>query len=152
MGNSLHGFSRNRLHSFMSPFSNKRTDEYGGSLYASFSFCSKIPTDQRGRICSANRMRLVLDIAVLTRALWPADKPVFARISITDHHVHGEKNSAGEYISWGVESSKVLISELVKLGVDLVDCTSGGLDPDQRCVTFPSSALPKITKADHQYV
>ena len=80
---------------------------------------------------SENRSRLILEIAALTRQLWPADKPVFCRLSISDWHVGGEKDSQGNYVSWGVESSRYMVKELVALGIDLVDCTSGGLDPDQ---------------------
>jgi len=77
-------------------------------------------------------MRLILEIALMTRQIWPQDKPVFCRLSVTDHHAGGEKNSQGDYISWGEEQSKIMIAELVNIGVDLVDCTSGGLDADQK--------------------
>lgn len=133
----------NRLHSFMSPFSNKRTDQYGGSLYVLPFFLFRfveltidtspftILHSTRSPPSSENRMRLILEIAQVTRSLWPVDKPVFCRLSITDHHAAGEKNAAGEYISWGIEQSRIIVKELVKLGIDLVDCTSGGLDAEQ---------------------
>ena len=80
---------------------------------------------------STNRVRLVLEVAELTRRLWPAFKPVFCRLSITDWHFDGERNTQGEWTSWGIEQSQMLVSELDKIGIDLIDCTSGGLDLDQ---------------------
>jgi 2,4-dienoyl-CoA reductase-like NADH-dependent reductase (Old Yellow Enzyme family) len=71
-------------------------------------------------------MRLVLEIAKITRDIWPKDKPVFVRISATDWDERGEKDENGEWISWGIEQSKMLASELHKLGVDLLDVSSGG--------------------------
>jgi 2,4-dienoyl-CoA reductase-like NADH-dependent reductase (Old Yellow Enzyme family) len=74
----------------------------------------------------ANRIRLTLEIAEITREIWPQDKPVFVRISATDWDERGEKDSDGNWISWGIEQSKVLAEELKKLGVDLLDVSSGG--------------------------
>ena len=79
-----------------------------------------------------------MDIAKITREMWPEDKPVFVRLSVSDHHEAGEKDSSGAYISWGEEQSIVLVKELVALGIDLVDATSGGLDPVQKSVRTPS--------------
>ena len=85
-------------------------------------------------LCSENRMRLTLEIAELTRKLWPQDRPVFLRLSVTDWHKKGEKSKANpkEYLSWGIEQSNILVGELIKLGIDFIDVTSGGMDPDQR--------------------
>ena len=77
-------------------------------------------------------MRLILEIAQMTREMWPTEKPVFVRLSVSDHHEAGEKDSNGKYLSWGQEQSLVLVKELVNLGIDLVDATSGGLDPVQK--------------------
>lgn len=77
-------------------------------------------------------MRLALEIVEITRATLPADKPVFMRISATDNHIHGEKNEQGEYISWGLEQSKVLLAEVSKRGVDLLDVSSSGNDVNQK--------------------
>lgn len=52
-------------------------------------------------------MRLGLEIVDITRANWPKDKPLFIRISASDWYPEGEKNDQGEYISWGLEQSKV---------------------------------------------
>lgn len=91
---SAHGYL---LHEFLSPLTNQRSDEYGGSL--------------------ANRCRLPLKIAKLLRELWPQDKPVFVRISVTDWVDNG----------WDLAQSIQLAKWLKQLGIDLLDCSSGGL-------------------------
>jgi 2,4-dienoyl-CoA reductase-like NADH-dependent reductase (Old Yellow Enzyme family) len=83
-------------HSFMSPLSNQRTDNYGGSL--------------------ANRMRFALETARAVRAVWPESKPLAARISTTDWAAGG----------WTIEESVELSRQLLAAGVDLIDCSSGG--------------------------
>jgi 2,4-dienoyl-CoA reductase-like NADH-dependent reductase (Old Yellow Enzyme family) len=93
------------LSSFLSPLSNKRSDEYGGSL--------------------ENRMRLPLRIARRARQEWP-DKPLFVRISATEWAEGPEKSESGEWLQWGVEQSIVFAKELQKIGVDLLDVSSGG--------------------------
>jgi 2,4-dienoyl-CoA reductase-like NADH-dependent reductase (Old Yellow Enzyme family) len=85
------------LHSFLSPLANRREDEYGGSL--------------------ANRMRLPLAVARAVRAAWPMHLPVFARISVTDWVAGG----------WDLAQSIVLAQQLKELGLDLIDCSSGGV-------------------------
>lgn len=102
---SAHGYL---LSSFLSPLSNRRTDKYGGSL--------------------ENRMRLTLEVVELCRAALPAHKPLILRISATDWHVAGETDEQGEYISWGIEQSKVLLKEAIKRGIDQLDVSSGGND------------------------
>ncbi|KAH9858024.1 FMN-linked oxidoreductase [Lenzites betulinus] len=97
-----HGYLQ---HEFLSPLSNDRTDQYGGSL--------------------ENRMRASLQIAQGIRAVW--DKPLFVRVSATDWAEGPEKDpSTGEWKQWGIEQSKIYVGELKKLGVDLIDCSSGG--------------------------
>lgn len=93
----LHGAHGYLLGQFMSPAANHRTDAYGGSLN--------------------NRMRVVLEIAEAVRAVWPAGKPLFLRLSATDGLPGG----------WSVEDSVVLARELGARGVDVIDCSSGGL-------------------------
>jgi len=90
---SAHGYL---MHQFLSPLSNDRTDEYGGSL--------------------ENRMRFPLMVTAAVRAAWPADKPLFVRISATDWADGG----------WDMEQSIVYVKELEKIGVDLIDASSGG--------------------------
>jgi 2,4-dienoyl-CoA reductase-like NADH-dependent reductase (Old Yellow Enzyme family) len=92
---AAHGYL---LNEFLSPLANKRTDEYGGSL--------------------ENRMRLVLEITEAVRAVWPAHKPLLARLSVTDWRPDG----------WQIEDSVILARELKARGVDAIDCSSGGFD------------------------
>ena len=84
------------LHQFLSPLSNHRDDEYGGSL--------------------ENRMRFPLRVAAAVRDVWPNRLPLFVRISATDWADGG----------WDIEQSVQLAAKLRSLGVDLVDCSSGG--------------------------
>jgi 2,4-dienoyl-CoA reductase-like NADH-dependent reductase (Old Yellow Enzyme family) len=86
------------LHEFLSPLSNQRKDEYGGSL--------------------ENRMRFPLKVATAVRKAWPSKWPVFVRISVTDWATEG---------GWDLEQSIVLVNELKKIGIDLIDCSTGGL-------------------------
>ena len=85
------------LHSFLSPLANNRNDEYGGSR--------------------ENRMRLPLRIAAVMREEWPDYLPVFVRISSVD----------GVDIGWSIEDSVAFAAELRTVGVDMVDCSSGGM-------------------------
>lgn len=84
------------LNQFLSPLANHRNDEYGGSR--------------------ENRMRLVLEVVTAVRAVWPQGKPLLVRLSISDNSADG----------WQVEDSVVLARELKSLGVDAIDCSSGG--------------------------
>ena len=90
---AAHGYL---VHEFLSPLSNRRTDEYGGSF--------------------ENRTRLLREIVQATRRVWPADRPLFTRISATDWTDGG----------WDIEQSIELARQLKPLGVDLIDCSSGG--------------------------
>ncbi|GAA5853910.1 hypothetical protein JCM5353_008653 [Sporobolomyces roseus] len=116
---AAHGYL---VHEFLSPVSNKRTDKYGGSL--------------------ENRMRLPLEIVDIVRENWPQHKPLFVRISASDWYPDGEKNEQGEYISWGIEQSKIFLKEVEKRGVDLMDASSGGLTPKQKIDVGPSYQVP----------
>ena len=88
------------IHEFLSPLVNTRTDEYGGSY--------------------DNRVRLCLEIVRVVRAVWPEQLPIFVRLSCTDWKQGG----------WDVEQSVELSRRLRALGVDLIDCSSGGAVPD----------------------
>src|SRR5450755_3459996 len=90
---AAHGYL---LHEFLSPISNRRTDEYGGSL--------------------ENRTRIVREIVGAVRASWPERAPLFVRISATDWVDGG----------WDVQQSVELSRQLAESGVDLIDCSSGG--------------------------
>jgi 2,4-dienoyl-CoA reductase-like NADH-dependent reductase (Old Yellow Enzyme family) len=98
----LHAAHGYLLHEFLSPLSNHRTDQYGGSL--------------------ENRMRLPLRIGERVRALVPAELPVFVRISATDWVEEG----------WDAGQSVILAERLKDLGIDLIDVSSGGLMPKAR--------------------
>ncbi len=93
------------FHQFYSPFANNRTDKYGGSF--------------------ENRIRLLLEVTELVRKEWPEDKPLFVRISATDWTEGG----------WTIDDSVNLAKELKKLGVDLIDTSTGGNVPK---ATIPS--------------
>ena len=93
----VHGAHGYLLHEFLSPISNRRDDAYGGDL--------------------AGRMRFPLEVAEAVRAVWPADKPLFFRISAVDGIDGG----------WTLDDSVTLARELKQRGVDVIDCSSGGL-------------------------
>jgi 2,4-dienoyl-CoA reductase-like NADH-dependent reductase (Old Yellow Enzyme family) len=101
---AAHGYL---LHSFLSPLSNKRTDEYGGSF--------------------ENRTRLLREVTQEIRGVWPEKYPLFVRISATDWVEGG----------WTGEDSVALAMELGKLGVDLIDCSTGGNVPDAKIPVGP---------------
>jgi 2,4-dienoyl-CoA reductase-like NADH-dependent reductase (Old Yellow Enzyme family) len=96
----LHAAHGYLMHEFLSPISNQRTDEYGGSL--------------------ENRMRLLLRLAGRMREIIPRELPFFVRISATDWVKGG----------WDIEQSIALCRELKSQGVDLIDVSSGGTTPD----------------------
>ena len=108
----LHAAHGYLLHEFLSPLSNKRTDEFGGSL--------------------ENRMRLTLTAAKSTREIWPAKWPVFVRISATDWTEGG----------WDLKQSVELCRKLKEVGVDLIDCSSGGLVPGAKIPVEPGYQVP----------
>lgn len=93
----LHAAHGYLLHSFLSPLSNRRDDAYGG--------------DRDGRC------RFPLEVAAALREAWPADKPLFVRISAVDGLEGG----------WALEDSLHFAARLKEIGVDVIDCSSGGL-------------------------
>lgn len=88
------------LHEFLSPLSNKRDDEFGGSL--------------------ENRCRFPLRVAKAVREIWPEHLPVFVRVSASDWMEGG----------WDLSQTKELCKGLKAIGIDLIDCSSGGLVPE----------------------
>ena len=108
----IHGAHGYLLHSFCSPLSNQRNDAYGGSL--------------------ENRIRLPLAVAKAVRDFWPADKPIFYRISATDWADGG----------WDLAQSIALCKELKKIGIDLIDCSSGGNVAHQKIDLGPGYQVP----------
>ncbi|RYP67418.1 hypothetical protein DL771_007249 [Monosporascus sp. 5C6A] len=111
---SAHGYL---LHEFLSPISNRRTDEYGGSF--------------------DNRVRLLLEVTELVRATIPEEMPLFVRISATDYF-ESMKDEFPE--SWTVADSCRLASLLAERGVDLLDISSGGIHPRQAGAIRPGPA------------
>jgi 2,4-dienoyl-CoA reductase-like NADH-dependent reductase (Old Yellow Enzyme family) len=95
----VHGAHGYLTQTFLSPLSNTRTDRWGGDL--------------------AGRMRFALEVAKAVRAAWPAEKPLFFRVSSVDGIEGG----------WEIEDSVALAKELKTLGVDVIDCSSGGNNP-----------------------
>lgn len=108
-GHSAHGYL---MHQFLSPLSNFRQDEFGGSL--------------------ENRMRFPLMVARVLRETWPAHLPVFMRISATDWSEGG----------WSLEDSIVYAQELKKIGIDLIDVSTGGNLPGAKIPVAPDYQVP----------
>src|ERR1035437_1731238 len=108
----IHGAHGYLIHEFLSPLSNRRTDEYGGTL--------------------DNRLRFALEVTEAVRGVWPARLPLFFRISATDWVPGG----------WTADDSVDLVRRLQALGVDLVDCSSGGNAPDAKIPLGPGYQVP----------
>ncbi|MFZ2157309.1 MAG: NADH:flavin oxidoreductase/NADH oxidase [Bradyrhizobium sp.] len=100
------------LHQFLSPISNKRGDEYGGSLQ--------------------NRMRFPLEVFEAVRAAFPASKPVGLRVSATDWVEGG----------WDLPQTIEFVRELKKRGLDWIDVSSGGVSPLQKIPLGPGYQVP----------
>jgi 2,4-dienoyl-CoA reductase-like NADH-dependent reductase (Old Yellow Enzyme family) len=101
---AAHGYL---VHQFLSPLANKRTDDYGGAF--------------------ENRIRLLIEIIAAVKIVWPADLPIFVRISASDWAEGG----------WVLKDSISLSKVLKSQGVDLIDCSSGGLVPHQNISVKP---------------
>lgn len=108
----LHAAHGYLLHQFLSPVSNFRTDDYGGSF--------------------ENRTRLLYEVAKAVRRVWPDNLPLWVRLSCTDWVEGG----------WSVEDSIRLAGLLARAGVDLVDCSSGGNSPLQQISVAPGYQVP----------
>jgi 2,4-dienoyl-CoA reductase-like NADH-dependent reductase (Old Yellow Enzyme family) len=106
---AAHGYL---LHEFLSPLSNKRDDEYGGSF--------------------ENRVRLLLEVVDAIKKEWKPENLLFVRISATDWVDGG----------WNIEESIQLSAALKTKGVDLVDCSSGGASPKQNIPLAPGYQVP----------
>ncbi|MGH9686455.1 MAG: NADH:flavin oxidoreductase/NADH oxidase [Candidatus Acidiferrales bacterium] len=110
---AAHGYL---IHEFLSALSNGRTDEYGGSL--------------------ENRTRFAREVATAVRETWPAELPLFVRISATDWVEGG----------WDADQSVELAKQLKKLGADLIDCSSGGTAPGAKIPVGPGYQVPFAEK------
>jgi 2,4-dienoyl-CoA reductase-like NADH-dependent reductase (Old Yellow Enzyme family) len=110
---AAHGYL---LHEFLSPLSNQRHDQYGGSF--------------------ENRTRFLCRTAEAVRAVWPDKFPLFVRISATDWTEGG----------WDIDQSVALAQSLKSLGVDLIDCSSGGTVPRAEIPIGPGYQVPFAAK------
>lgn len=108
----LHAAHGYLIHEFLSPLSNQRTDEYGGSFQ--------------------NRTRLLCDVVSALRTVLPESMPLFVRISASDWKDGG----------WDIEQSVELARKLKTLGVDLIDCSSGGNVADAKIPLGPGYQVP----------
>ena len=108
----VHGAHGYLLHTFLSPLSNTRDDEYGGSL--------------------ENRMRFPLEVAQAVREAWPAGKPLFMRLSSIDDVEGG----------WSLEDTILVARKLKSIGIDVVDCSSGGILGSATAAT--KTVLPRV--------
>jgi 2,4-dienoyl-CoA reductase-like NADH-dependent reductase (Old Yellow Enzyme family) len=108
----LHAAHGYLLHQFLSPLSNHRDDEFGGSF--------------------ENRIRFPLAVAQRLRGEWPAAQPMFVRVSATDWVEGG----------WSLEESIEFSRRLKAIGIDLVDCSSGGLVADAKVPVGPGYQTP----------
>jgi len=108
----LHAAHGYLLHEFLSPLSNRRTDGYGGSF--------------------ENRVRLLREIVRDVRSAWPEELPLFVRLSATDWLPGG----------WDLPQSVQLAQLLREDGVDLIDCSSGGLAPGAHIPVGPGYQTP----------
>jgi 2,4-dienoyl-CoA reductase-like NADH-dependent reductase (Old Yellow Enzyme family) len=106
---SAHGYL---LHEFLSPLSNQRTDEYGGSF--------------------ENRIRLLTEVIEAVKSEWPDKNPLFVRISATEWIKGG----------WTIEDSVKLAGLLKVKGVDLIDCSSGGNASNVKIPLVPGYQVP----------
>ena len=100
------------LHQFLSPLTNRREDRYGGTF--------------------ENRTRLLREVVAAVRGVWPERLPLFVRLSATDWVEGG----------WNLDQSVELSKALKALGVDLVDCSSGGLVPRAEIPLGPGYQVP----------
>jgi 2,4-dienoyl-CoA reductase-like NADH-dependent reductase (Old Yellow Enzyme family) len=108
----IHGAHGYLIHNFLSPFANKRTDGYGGSLQG--------------------RMRFAIEIYEAIRKVWPDHKPIGMRISATDWVEGG----------WTLDDSVVLAKELKQRGCDYITASSGGSVPEQQLKVGPGYQVP----------
>lgn len=114
---AAHGYL---LHSFYSPLSNQRTDQYGGAF--------------------ENRVRFLLETTKLVRAEWPEDLPLSVRISATDWVEGG----------WTIDDSVRLARLLKDEGVDIIDCSSGNIRSGDRYAMGPGFQVPLAQKVRNE--
>lgn len=115
---AAHGYL---LHSFLSPISNRRDDAYGGTL--------------------ENRARFLFEVLDVVREEWPAERPLFLRISASD------------WMEGGLDiEDSIALCRLVRArgDVDLIDCSSGGISPEQKIRVYPGYQVPFAERIRHE--
>jgi 2,4-dienoyl-CoA reductase-like NADH-dependent reductase (Old Yellow Enzyme family) len=115
----IHGAHGYLINTFLSPLSNHRTDNYGGTFQ--------------------NRARFLTETVNATRKVWPDTLPLFVRLSSTDWADGG----------WTIDDSVELARTLKPLGVDLIDCSSGGLVPNAKIPVGAGYQVPFSTRIRH---
>ena len=115
----IHGAHGYLIHQFLSPVTNKRNDAYGG--------------DRKGR------MRFALEVAETVRAAWPSDRPVFFRCSVVD----------GKGGIWDLEDTIHLTRALKDIGIDAIDCSSGGIQGNSAFPIIPRVPGYHVAYASH---
>jgi len=116
----IHGAHGYLIHSFLSPVTNHRTDHYGGSL--------------------ENRARFLLEVIREVRENFPAEKPIFLRVSATDYVEHLEKPS------WEIQQTVQIAKWVKEAGVDVFHVSSGGNTSQQKIKAFPGYQVPFAEK------
>jgi 2,4-dienoyl-CoA reductase-like NADH-dependent reductase (Old Yellow Enzyme family) len=119
-GLEIHGAHGYLIHEFLSPRSNRRTDDYGGSL--------------------ENRMRFPLEIFDVVREAFPHGKPVWARISATDWVADG----------WDIEGTVALSQALKARGCAAIHVSSGGVSPQQKIALGPGYQVPFAARVKNE--
>ena len=114
---AAHGYL---IHEFLSPLSNQRADEYGGSF--------------------ENRIRFLLEVTEAIQSVWPKEQPLFVRISATDWAPGG----------WEEQEAVKLAGILKDKGIDLIDCSSGGLVHTQKIPVGPGYQVPFAKKIKNE--
>ncbi|MFE7317553.1 NADH:flavin oxidoreductase/NADH oxidase [Streptomyces sp. NPDC057555] len=115
----IHGAHGYLINEFLSPYSNRRTDAYGGSY--------------------ENRTRLALEIVDAVRAVWPEELPLFFRISATDWLSEDESDDRE---GWTADDTVRFARDLKEHGVDLLDTSTGGNAPDAKIAVAPGYQVP----------
>ncbi len=119
----VHGAHGYLINEFLSPYSNHRTDEYGGSF--------------------ENRIRLALEVVDAVRAVWPDQLPVFFRVSATDWL---DEDGMGDAVGWTADETVRLAKELLAHGVDLMDVSTGGNAAGVSIPLGPGYQVPFATR------
>ncbi|ETO17303.1 oxidoreductase, partial [Reticulomyxa filosa] len=118
----IHGAHGYLISSFLSSTSNQRTDQYGGSF--------------------ENRIRLLLDVVKNVRAVWPKQKPLAVRLSCDEWY---------DNKGWNIDDTVKLVRHLIDLGVDMIDCSSGGNNPKQKIAIKPGYQVHFAEKVKSTY-